>query len=272
MSSACYVYAIVRRGTPLPALGSDGGAELAMVPWRDLSAVTRRTEDNAAAISVAAILHHEAIVEGVRAQGPALPVRFGTVFRDETSLTCAIAEGYQALAADLDRLGDKIEMGLTALWSAPGAGDECAPWPREEGVPTSESAGARYLHARAAELRHHEALQERASVVAGTLDQVLGVRALEQRQSLLPTRSGVLRAAYLLNPRQVSDFRAAFDALSLARRDLGLLLTGPWPPYSFVRRTETECPREADAQFVELLQILTNPASLLSRCGARLAY
>jgi hypothetical protein len=271
VSSGCYVYAIVRPHTPLPVVGANARAELAMVPWRDLCAVIERTTEDSASLTLASVLHHEAVVEAVRGRGPALPVRFGTVFRDEMSLASALAERYQAITADLDRLGDKVEMGLTALWAAPTSGEERALWAREQSVPASQSAGARYLQARAAELRRDEALRDRARTVAGTLNQVLGVLALEQRESLAPTPSIVMRAAYLLDPEDVGDFRTAFDAMRLDRRDLRLVLTGPWPPYSFVRQSETECAPVTDARFADLVQILTNPASLLSRCGARVA-
>jgi hypothetical protein len=242
-----------------------------MVPWRDLGAVVGRATDSIASMTLTSVLHHEAVVEAVRGRGPALPVRFGTVFRDEMSLASALAERYQAITADLDRLGDKVEVGLTALWAVPTSGEERAPWVREESAAASQNAGARYLQARAAELRRDEALRERARTVAGTLNQVLGVRALEQRQSLAPTPGIAVRASYLLDPDDVGEFRAAFDAMRLDRRDLRLVLTGPWPPYSFVRQSETECAPVADARFADLAQILTNPASLLSRCGARVA-
>src|SRR5215208_4897522 len=188
MGSACYVYAIVGRNTPLPSAGTGGAAaELAMVPWRELAAVTGQTGDDGAPVTVEAVLHHEAVVEAVRRQGPALPVRFGTVFPDAGSVASALAERYEPLAADLVRLGDKVEMSLTALWATTPSDDGPALTPREAQAPADRGEGARYLYARAVETRRDDALRERARAVARDVDRELGELALERRASLLPT-------------------------------------------------------------------------------------
>ena len=258
VGSACFVYAIVGRATPLPASGTGGGAaELTMVSWRELAAVTGRMDDDRAPLTIDAVLHHEAIVEAVRREGPALPVRFGTVFRDAPSVASALAERYEPLAADLDRLGDKVELSLTALWAAPPAGDGAAPARDEEdGARAVQGAGARYLRACAAELRRDETMKEMARTVARELDEVLGGLALEQRVSLLPTPRVAVRTAYLLDHAGVRDFRAAVDAVRETHGELRVMLTGPWPPYSFVRRTESDGEAAPSGRLAELIQRL----------------
>lgn len=228
MNSAWYVYAIVRRDTPLPATGA---ATLAMVPWGELAAVTGRIRDDGAPATIEAMLRHEAIVEAVRRRGPALPVRFGTVLPDTMSVASALAERYEPLAADLDRLGDKVELSLTALWSAPPSDDE-------GGGGGELSAGARYLYACAAQLRRDDALKKRAGAVAQELSRLLGERgwALEQRLSLVPTLRVAVRTTYLLDPAQVGEFRADLDVMCRGVREVRFVLTGPRPPYSFVNQ------------------------------------
>jgi hypothetical protein len=256
LSSACYVYAIVSRDTPLPIAAT--GAELALVPWRALAAITRRLGEAGARLTMDAVLHHEAVVEAVRQQGPALPVRFGTVFPDEPSVASAIAQRYEPLVADLDRLGDKVELSLTALWAASPFSDGHTATTREEGRPEGQGAGARYLHARAAELRVEDAVNERARAVAEELDEVLGGLALERRASVLPTPRIAVRAAYLLESAGVSGFQKAFEGIRETRGDLRVLLTGPWPPYSFVMRREAEGGGASGDRLAALVQQLTN--------------
>ena len=256
MRSAHYVYAIVRPGTPLPHIGAGGiGPGLDMVRWRELAAVTERIEDAGAPVTMEAVLHHETVVEAVRQHGPALPVRFGTVFPDATSVASALAERCELLASDLDRLGDKVELSLTALWPTDPVSEEQAT-PAGEGT-TAPNAGVRYLYARAAELRRAEAMKKRARSLAANLDQVLGGWALEQRVSFLPTPRIALRAAYLLDPVAVAAFRTVFDTMRCEQREVRLLLTGPWPPYSFVTRAETKDDSETDGRLAELTRVLT---------------
>ena len=258
MGSACCVYAIVGRDTLLPAAGIGGDAELAMVPCGALAAVTGRMDAGAVRVTTEAVLHHEAIVEAVRRQGPALPVRFGTVFRDATSVASALAQRYEPLAADLHRLGDKVEMGLTAMWGESPSREPTAGATTGERTPAAPGAGARYLYARAAAARHDAALKENARAVARELDLVLGALALERRESLLPTPRVAVRTAYLLDPAGVGAFRAAFDEVRGNRDDLRLLLTGPWPPYSFVRRTDTDDGAAPGDRLVALARLLTD--------------
>ena len=237
-TSARYVYAIVSRDASLPQSGTwSGAAELAKVPWRDLAAVTSRMTDECAPLTMESMLHHEAVVEAVRLQGPALPVRFGTVFRDASSVASALAQRYEPLASDLARLGTKVELSLTALWASVPAERDAASTPAADDV-TVGITGVRYLRARASEMQRDQALRERARIVAEKLDQVLGWRALERRVALTPAPSVAVRATYLLEPANVSGFLAIFDATTKNQRDVRLLLTGPWPPYSFVKRPE----------------------------------
>ena len=258
MSSPCYVYAIVSRDAPVPASGGGGEAELALVPCRELAALTGPTDADGAPLTMENVLRHEAVVEAARRRGPALPVRFGTVFRDAEALASALAERYEPLAADLERLGDKVELSLTALWAGPHPGDAPAPAPREEGALAGRGAGARYLYARAAETRRDDAVRERAQAVARDVDRVLAALALETRVALLPTPRVAVRTAYLLDPAGVEPFRTAFEEMRRARGDLRLLLTGPWPPYSFVRRPDTENGASKDGRLEALVQLLTD--------------
>src|SRR5207248_4985702 len=95
-----------------------------------------------------------------------------------------------------------------------------------------------YLQTRLAARRREAAMRERARALARELDGELSVHALDRRCSLLPTPRLAVRAAYLLEPGRVPAFQDAFAQLRRAHPDLRLLLSGPWPPYSFVTPPE----------------------------------
>jgi hypothetical protein len=238
VSSGLYVYAITGGDAGLPDANHQSSVdELVKVRLRDLAAIASRVIDDAAPITIDAVLHHEAVVEAIRQHGSALPVRFGTVFRDESSVAAALSERYESLLADLQRLGGKVELSLTAIWAAAPTDVPSDDWRNDAGGP-GRGAGATYLLERAAKVRRDDALTQRARGVAQDLDGILGWLALERRVSLLPTPKIAVRAAYLLDPAHVSAFRAAFEAIRGSRGELRVLLTGPWPPYSFVKMNE----------------------------------
>ena len=88
-------------------------------------------------------------------------------------------------------------------------------------------------------MERRDALAERARAFARELVDTLGDLTLERRVSLMPKPLVAVRATYLLDPGAVAPFRARFDALRRARGAMRVLLTGPWPPYSFVRQAQS---------------------------------
>lgn len=245
MASACYVFAILPREICLPpGLTGFGGVTLSLVPCGALAAAICRMDPGRIQSTTENVLHHAAIVEELRQRGSALPVRFGTVLPDADAVVGALAKHSAILEAEMARLGDKVEFGLTVLWNQSpgndeenGGGDDGAPAAGE--VTKVQGAGARYLQARLAKHRREAAARERAKALERDLDRVLSPYVLEHSCTILPTPRLPVRAAYLLDPARVQGFQEMFEELRRVHPDLRLLLSGPWPPYSFVKSLET---------------------------------
>jgi hypothetical protein len=142
------------------------------------------------------------------------------------------------LLSDLQRLGDKVEMGLTVLWdpplepaSTPAASSDTE---HAEPLPAVQRAGTRYLLGRLAEYQRENAQRARAATMAQNLDDVLAPHALDRRLSILPAPRLAVRAVYLLDPPGIEAFSEAFERLRTRYPAERYLLSGPWPPYSFV--------------------------------------
>ena len=247
MASGCYVYAIQPRTSRLPAsLRGLWGGQLSTVSHHNLAAVISAGDPDDLRPTTDLVLHHESIVEALRRSGPGLPVRFGTLLANAQAVERALAERYGVLASDLERLGDKVELGLTVLWDGPGPApdhvDSDVEASREPPGSGSQGPGARYLRARLAASRREEAERNAAEVRARELDRALGDAAIERRCGLPRTRRMAIRSAYLLDPSQVSSFQEVFEAVRGEHADLQFLLSGPWPPYSFVTPMDAGSP------------------------------
>lgn len=239
MANGYYVYAVQPRGSGLPAgLSGLGGAPLSVVYQQDLAAVVSACHPEALRPTADLVLCHESIVEALRRNGPGLPARFGTVLASRHAVARALADRHAVLASDLERLGDKVELGLTVLWSGPNDAPERADGGGDPAVEPpgsgSRGPGARYLLARLAASRREEAERSAAEAVARELDRKLGVHAIERRSGLPRTRRMATRSAYLVHPARLPAFQQAFEAVRAECAGLRLLLSGPWPPYSFV--------------------------------------
>lgn len=241
MNESLYVYAIVARGAELPSdVTGLLGDRLTAFACRDLAAVISKVEGGPVDASAERVLRHETVVEAVRRMAPALPARFGTILPDGPALERALSRRYVTLAADLRRLGDKLEYGLTVLQDpGDGGNDAHAAGTEPRGIPEHlTGAGSMYLRTRAEAIRREDDRRARAEVLAGELDKTLGRLALEQRRRPPAGERLVLRTAYLVDPRDDEAFRAAFEGARRMRSSVRFLLSGPWPPYSFVSRDD----------------------------------
>jgi hypothetical protein len=250
MSEQYYVYAVAAVDTPLPAGVSGFGGPLHLLACGQLGAVVsvlRAADagdagDARPAATTDNLVRHEQVVEAVCAAGAALPVRFGTVLPTAEAVTRALAAQEDTLRADLGRIGDKIEEGVAVLWPSAGATSTMAQPSAEVGGRAGDDAapgrggrrGVAYLRGRQAEYRRAEANQARAEALARDLDAALRPHALDCRRSLCPSERLALRDRYLLERTQASAFQATFDEVRQRHPEVRFLLSGPWPPYSFV--------------------------------------
>jgi hypothetical protein len=184
---------------------------------------------------------HERVVEAVCAAGPALPVRFGTVLPDADAVTHALRTRYDTLLQDLRRLGDKREVTVTALWTpesdATAQRDRSPGDSGPPGVDTSSMdrrPGLAYLRGRQAEYRRAEEAHERAEALAHDVRDKLRPLAVDCHLSVCPAERLAVRAVFLLDSARMPAFAGVFEELRQRHREARFLLSGPWPPYSFV--------------------------------------
>jgi len=252
MSAGWYLYAIVAGDTEVPSdLTGIEDAELSTVAWGSLAVVASPLASSGLRLTTENVLRHAAVVEGMRQHGPTLPVRFGTVVADAETLARALAERHDELVADLARLGDKAEFGLTALWDRPPVDDGRSDWPGDD-ERAGDGPGTRYLRARLARSRRDAARQEAARSITRELDAALGSRVLDRRCSIAPTDRLAVRATFLIEPTRFDACRQAIAEVRRRRPDLRVLVSGPWPPYSFVSRDQ---PGERDPLRQSLMDI-----------------
>ncbi len=203
-------------GPPLPDL-----IPLRAVPADGLAAVCAPAEREDATVD--ALWRHEETVEALMEDRDLLPVRYGTRLEDEAAAARAIDERREELVAALERVRGAVELSLRVIAAEREEGDARRPANR------AELSGAEYIRAKARLVARHEA-------GVRTLHEPLD--ALARESVVRPPRppSELLRGAYLVDRSAVGSFTALVARAQQASPELRLLLTGPWPPYSFVER------------------------------------
>lgn len=123
MTEARYVFAIGRAldSAALAGLRGIDGAQVHLVPHRDLVAVVSTTPLDEAALTarlerldqLAAVAEvHHAVVAAVAALTVVAPFRLATIYRDEHRVRALLRDRYETFRALLDRLAGKVEVGV----------------------------------------------------------------------------------------------------------------------------------------------------------------
>lgn len=239
MSSPYYVYAILRREASIPPeLTGLEDTPLSLVSWGELAAAVSPIAQTAVAPAPASLLRHESVVEALCQAGPALPVRFGAILPSQEAVKEALARQSATLLSDLERVGNKVELGLTILWGTGGEQEDTSEQPpslsRRFTDDTTPGPGTRYLQARLAHYQRQTAQNSNIQALIAHLEQTLRPYTLEQVYRQPSAARIAIRAAYLVHRYQINAFQQAVDELRQKQPGLRWLISGPWPPYTFV--------------------------------------
>ncbi len=232
-----YLYGIVDARQTLPShLSGLGGGPISRIRHRGLAALVSDSPIHPWPINEETVVAHEAVVEGAMDSGTVLPVRFNTILRGESEIVDVLEARYESFRTALDRLQGKVEMGVKVLWEPRGGvgerGDHRVRFFNDG--PTSEGPGRSYLLRRLEEHRQDEAFRKQGEVLIEKIQRVLAPLAVERCLRKFPTPRLLFDAAYLLAWEGEETLRGRIRELEEEMGELRFLLTGPWPPHSFV--------------------------------------
>lgn len=169
--------------------------ELVKVRYRDVEALVRPTVYQLPRLDDAGIHEHQRTVEGAMRRGTILPAPFGLVFRGRRAVVRFLEDQFIVLDEGLAFLDGHWELRLHV------SGDD-----EDEGLRDL----ALHLYS---ELRRFARAAIPLAVGEGRL----------------------LSAAFLVQRSAWIDFVERSDDLGVTHPELGFDVTGPWPPYDFVR-------------------------------------
>ena len=208
-----YLYAIGEREARVDEPGFDERPVEAVRHGR-LSAYVSRDVTADVAPTPANLLRHDGVVAAAMRSGAVLPMRFGTLVRYEDDLHAVLDEREEALARRLERVRGRVELGARALWR------------RDREPAAAADSGREFLQAK---LRRREAAREAAQA----LHRPLAELAADASCTLLPRDDTAFSAAYLVDRTRAPELEDRAAALRTASEDVELVVSGPWPPYSF---------------------------------------
>jgi Gas vesicle synthesis protein GvpL/GvpF len=260
MTGLRYVYAVCRPfDTPLQAqlTGVAGDpprllrhhgliAVLSRVPERDFAEepLHRHLEDLDWLTATARA--HQGVIDALTVVTTPLPLRLGTVFRDDSGVRVMMEEREDAFRRTLDRLQGRVEWGVKVYAETEAAGSADQDGDAESQAPTGKAMSGRdYLRRRRMRVRSREEMWQQAEAFASGLHEKLSGYAEDSRlhapqNPALSGASGqnVLNAAYLVPRSDSEKFVEMVDRTKDEAPGMRVELTGPWAAYSFAGEEE----------------------------------
>src|SRR6266480_3748109 len=162
----------------------------------------------------AAILAHAEVVEAVAAANDSvLPARFAGGVPNEDELRRRLDGRRESILEALGRVEGCIELGLRVL-------------PDTREGPSQPASGSEYMRRRLDEIA-------RAEELGRTLHRSLAGASRESSCNVLARRDVLLTGAYLVARDDLDRFHATLREAERELAGVTLVMTGPWPAYSF---------------------------------------
>lgn len=222
-----YLYCIVPASHAPPAdLTGLGGGTVSLLPAGRVAAWVSSLDERPATSPEAIRRHNAVIAAALTERVTPLPVRFGEWLPSPPAAVSGLAarEGdhLRALAA----VAGAVEYGVRVMEPARERTLEARPGPG--------ASGRDYMAALARRHAAGERDRARGAEVAAALRAELGDRIRGERVDPLPRGRGVVSLAHLVAHSDAEAYRGAVATLRGRYPELRFLVTGPWPPYSFV--------------------------------------
>jgi hypothetical protein len=235
------VYGVVRAGASTAgAPPGFGGAPVRAVAHGDVAALVTRVGAGELRATRRDLVSHSAVLEHVLADGPVLPLRFGTVLRDERAVVTELLEPYaDELEALLSRFEGLVELRVKAFSVEEAVLQEVV---RSNPAIARLRESVRALPEAASypqRLRLGEAVARAVEAArAADADAILArLRPLCEdfvAEAELPS-GVVLAASFLVARRRVDGFDGALNELAESYDGrIRFKYLGPLPPHSFV--------------------------------------
>ncbi len=210
---------------PDASLTGLAGRPVAVVPVEDLAVWVSAIERPQPSLETVQA-HNRVIEAAITEEVTPVPLRFGQWVEDEPALRAALAGSADRHRAWLHQFAGCLEFGLRLI-------EPTSETRAQDVQPVQVASGFEYMQALRARSRMAEQERQHAEQVHARVRESLAELVRAERVQDEPTAHAVITLAHLVARPQFDEYRARARQLREQLPALRLLLSGPWPPYSF---------------------------------------
>ena len=184
------------------------------------------------------VLVHEKIIEEIMEFSDVLPMRFNTVLKSETAVQEMLKQNYQSFKDNFLRIENKIEYGLKVIWNSYSLKEKLI---NENSQLTakktqSDTPARNFIMEKYAKYKIDTMIEKEADRYINCINTSLAEYIKDKHIKKFQTENIFLNASYLVDKEDTEAFKQKIVAIKQNfNSNFKFLLTGPWPPYNFVK-------------------------------------
>ncbi len=173
---------------------------------------------------------HARVVAECFKHSTVLPFRFGTTFTDDDALRRSVRSNQRHFLANVERLRGKAEMHLKVL-----VDDTCP-----GNMARDLRVGQQYLTSLRESASRQRERQSKARALSLQMHRMFLPLAEEITCKRTDSGKMLLDIAHLIDNKTIERYQNKYTSASQQLKECQMQLSGPWPPYHFVHRTNTQ--------------------------------
>jgi hypothetical protein len=217
-----------RKPIPLESVVGVSGNQVFLYPASDLAVIVSE-HNSQEVLNQRSGVDHARVIADCFQHSTVLPFRFGTVFNDDESLRKSIRSNQRHFLGNIDKLRGKTEMHLKIFV------DDCCGKEIEKRMAV-DRVGREYLSNLRENASRARERQTRARAVSFQMHRLFQPLDEDVSCRLMDNGKMMLEIAHLIDRKCVERYQNKFLSTSAVMHECQMQLSGPWPPYHFVRR------------------------------------
>jgi hypothetical protein len=215
------------------------GAVLYPVSFKNISAIVSNCGPGKQTWVKKSVLEFAGVIEKLSEHTNLLPVRYGTMLQSDEVIRQLLQSHYDAFKSNLKKVANKAEFGLKVLWDYEKLKNEI----KEKSGAVEIKSGdyfkqntvhTNYLLGKMKRHKLDDAVLQYVEKFIEEINHSFIPLNPETKFKKLVSDSIMLDAVFLIEKSKHNDFKAIIEIIGQQHADFQFLLTGPWPPYSFV--------------------------------------
>jgi len=220
------------------------GTNLYAIPFDEICAVVGDIPKDGLTAQGPKVLMYAEVVETLGEQFTLLPMRFGSRMETGLAVRNMLERNYFDIHSNLLKVENRYEFGLKVLCNSEKLKAEllaktgaCIQAPVRPAQAAEISVYREYVNRKLEEHRLEELVLAYVDSVIAKINGYLSVFNTEQKTRKMPTASVMIDSVFLIEREHKDTLVQVIDRMQNHYPSLDFVLTGPWPPYSFVETT-----------------------------------